>query len=341
MTDSQRARQERILASPQFVKGRFRNPTGANANIHPGEMGPVLKDFVLGGKHRRPPQGLPGEDPRAVWSRSAEGGFRVTWLGHSTLFLEIGGLRVLTDPVWDNRVSPVSFAGPRRFQPMVVPIDGMPEVDVILISHDHYDHLDKHSVVEFARRTKARFVTSLGVGAHLERWGIASDRVDELDWWESVEVEGVKFTATPAQHFSGRGLGDRNSTLWSSFVLESDRNRFFFGADSGLGPHFEEIGRRMGRFDVVTLEIGAFHTAWADIHMGPDNAWKAREMLGSGAFLPIHWGTFDLAIHGWEEPAEGVLAAAAGRELWMPRMGHPLDLERRGEALPWWREILV
>lgn len=337
MSEFSGARRERILSSPQFVKGRFRNPSGANANVDPGQMGPVMKEFVLGGKQRRPSRGLPGLDPRAAWQSEAPEGFRVTWLGHSTLLIEIGGLRVLTDPVWDERVSPVAFAGPKRFQPMVVPLDGLGPLDVILISHDHYDHLDRRSVLELARLTSAKFVTSLGVGAHLERWGIPRDRVEELDWWEFFELGGVRLTSTPSQHFSGRGLTDRNATLWSSFVLESDRHRFYFGADSGLGSHFEEIGRRMGPFDVVTLEIGAFHPAWADIHMGPENAWKAREMLGSGAFLPIHWGTFDLALHGWEEPAEWVLAGAAGRELWLPQMGQPVDLVRRAQAQAWWR----
>lgn len=333
------ARLERIENSPQFTQGRFRNPTGASANVQPGEMGPVVSEFVFGARKRSPRSGLRGVDPRETWGNAAPEGFRVTWLGHSTLFVEMDGVTFLTDPVWERRASPVRFAGPKRFQDMVVPIDAMPRVDVVLVSHDHYDHLDRMAVTKLAHQG-AQFVVTLGVGGHLERWGIPTERITELDWWEHHDVRGVRVTSAPTQHFSGRGVSDRNSTLWGSFVLESDRHKFYFGADSGLGDHFSKIGEKFGKFDVITLEIGAFHPAWGDIHMGPDNAWRARDMIGSGAFLPIHWGTFDLAVHAWQDPPERVLEAANGRELWLPRMGEPLDLVARNEPTPWWREAL-
>ena len=185
------------------------------------------------------------------------------------------------------------------------------------------------------------FITSLGVGAHLERWGIPPARITELDWWEATDVKGVTVTAAPAQHFSGRAIKDRNTTLWSSFHLQGPRHSFFYGADTGLTQEYSEIAERFGPFDMVALEIGAYHPSWGDIHMGPVNALKAYALLGSGAFLPIHWGTFNLAMHPWDEPAETVarLAPAAGVPLMMPRLGEPAELPRDPMVDPWWREV--
>jgi len=181
----------------------------------------------------------------------------VTWLGHSTTLLEIDGLRVLTDPVWGERVSPVSFAGPRRFHPTPVSIENLPPLDAVLVSHDHFDHLDHTTIRQLAKR-ETPFVTSLGVGAHLEAWGVAPERITELDWWESATLGGLRFHAAPARHFSGRGFGTTNGTLWSSWSIETDRHRVFFSGDTGLTPEFGDIGRRLGPFDLVMLEVGAF-----------------------------------------------------------------------------------
>jgi L-ascorbate metabolism protein UlaG (beta-lactamase superfamily) len=332
-------RLERMRASRRWRDGAFRNtaPVGPGLN---GSPLPLLGELFFGSAARTPPEALPSEDPRPGWSRPVETGLRATWLGHSTVLLEIDGFRVLTDPVWGDRASPWNFAGPRRFQPVPVPLEALPELDAVIVSHDHYDHLDLPTILALARRD-VPFVTSLGVGAHLEAWGVPPRRIHELDWWEHVELAGgdLVLRAAPSQHFSGRGVGDRNRTLWSSFVVETARHRVFFSGDTGLTPEYAEIRARLGPFDLVMLEVGAFHEAWGTIHLGPENALEALRLLGGGKLLPVHWGTFNLALHAWDDPAEKLLALAPrrGAELVMPRLGQPVEPARVDGAVPWWR----
>jgi L-ascorbate metabolism protein UlaG (beta-lactamase superfamily) len=210
----------------------------------------------------------------------------------------------------------------------------------VLLSHDHYDHLDRSTIHALAA-TEAPFVTSLGVGGHLERWGVPAGRITELDWWDTAQVSGVTVTATPAQHFSGRGLKDRNTTLWSSFHLQGASRSFFYGADTGLTAEYQDIARRLGPFDMVALEIGAYHPSWGDIHLGPDNALAAYAMLGSGVLLPIHWGTFTLGLHPWDEPVETLHrnAEGVGVPAVFPRLGEPVEPGRDSLLRPWWRDV--
>jgi L-ascorbate metabolism protein UlaG (beta-lactamase superfamily) len=279
-------------------------------------------------------------DPRPAWARTPDTGFRVTWLGHSTVLLEIDGRRVLTDPVFGERASPVGFAGPRRFHPVPARLDELPALDVVLLSHDHYDHLCRPTMEALARQA-VPIVTALGVGAHLERFGIASDRITELDWGESTSVGGVQLTATPAQHFSGRSMADRNQTLWASWVVASERHKIFFSGDTGLSPLFQGIGRQHGPFDLVMLEVGAYHPAWGSIHLGPENALTVFEMLGGGTLLPVHWGTFNLALHDWDEPAETLLTLAEqrGARIITPELGAVVEPALIERPTPWWRGL--
>ncbi len=334
-------RRERVNASPQRKDGKFRNPSGLGPHLK-GDRIPLLKDFFFGGAQRKPPAKIPTFDPRAPWLRPPETRFRVTWLGHSTLLLELDGLRVLTDPVFGERVSPVSFAGPRRFHPVPVSIDALPELDAVLLSHDHFDHLCAGSMQQLARRD-VPFVTALGVGARLEACGVRPERIVELDWHESAELCGgaLRFTATPAQHFSGRGLGDRNDTLWASWVVQTDRRKVFFSGDTGLFPAMAEIGKKYGPFDLTMLEVGAFHPAWGDIHLGPENGLRAHALLGGGLLLPVHWGTFDLALHAWDDPAETLYerARAEGTSLLLPQVGVAVEPTRERPEAPWWRSL--
>jgi len=333
-------RSARIQASPQFNGRTFANTYPVSIGFKDGVERPSLREFLCGGERRIPSGTIPIVKPVARWAAPPETGLRVTRLGHSTLLIEIDGVRILTDPVWSTRVSPLAFAGPKRFHPVPAPLAALPPLDVVLVSHDHYDHLDRQTIRALAR-AGVPFVTSLGVGAIIESWGVPPETVIELDWWERTEVNGVTITATPSQHFSGRGIKDRNSTLWSAMHLQGDRHSFFFGADSGLTPEFKEIGRRLGPFDVVALEIGAYHPSWGDIHLGPEHALVARGMLGSGAVLPIHWGTFNLAIHPWDEPAETIvrLAPDAQVQLLLPRFGEAIEPARVEGIVPWWRGI--
>ena len=337
-------RLERMQASPLWAGSGFRNQHPILPGLRdPNASMPSLSEFLCGGPRRVPRGPLPSVDPREAWRRPPASGLRATWLGHSTVLIEIDGWRVLTDPVWGPRASPSRLAGPKRFQPVPLTLREMPPVDVVLLSHDHYDHLDYPTVRELARVTTVPFVTSLGVGAHLEAFGVPAERITELDWWESHDVPGtgLTVTATPSQHFSGRGLKDRNATLWSSLVLRSPRHAVFFSGDTGLTTEYAGIRERLGPFDLVMLEVGAFHPSWGDIHLGPVNALEAHALLGGGAFLPVHWGTFSLAMHAWDEPVETLLvqAPARGARLVMPRLGEPIEPEHAPAVTPWWREV--
>jgi len=330
------ARLERIRASPRWAGERFRNLHPVMPGLRDPNASMSLSEFLCGGERRVPRAPLPSMNPLGTWARPPASGLRATWLGHSTLLLEIDGLRVLTDPVWGRRASPSSLAGPKRFQPVPVALRAMPPVDLVIVSHDHYDHLDYPTIHEMAKGD-VPFVTSLGVGAHLEYWGVRPERIVELDWWESHEVAGLTVTAAPSQHFSGRGLHNRNSTLWSSFAIRSERHAVFFSGDTGLTTEYQTIRERLGPFDLTMLEVGGRHPSWGDMHLGPENALKALALLGGGAFLPIHWGTFNLAMHAWDEPAEVLLKSDA--QLVMPRLGEPVEPAHAQRVEAWWRAV--
>ncbi len=337
------ARLERMKASPLWHRAGFRN-------VHPVLPGlrdanasmPTVTEFLLGGARRVPRAPLPSLNPLDAWRNPASSGLRATWLGHSTVLIEIDGVRVLTDPVWGPRASPSQFIGPKRFQPVPIPLKALPLVDLVIVSHDHYDHLDYPTIRALTKRD-VPFVTSLGVGAHLEAWGVDPKRITELDWWESFTLPNAELavTAAPSQHFSGRAMHDRNATLWSSLVIKTPRHAVFFGGDGGLTMQYEEVGERLGPFDLVMLEVGAFHPAWGDIHLGPNNALKALTMLRGSAFLPVHWGTFCLAMHAWDQPAEVLFEQApkVAVQLLMPRIGEPVEPAHDHVVTPWWRPV--
>ncbi len=340
---AQGLRLERMKASPLWDGEKFRNRQPVIAGLRdPTASMPTLRDFIWGGERRIPQHPLPSADPLQTWSRRSHSGLRATWLGHSTTLIEIEERRVLTDPVWGPRASPFKIMGPRRFQPVPVALEQLPPLDLVVISHDHYDHLDYPTIRALARRG-VPFVTSLGVGAHLESWGVPPEQITELDWWESHTVPdtGLTVTAAPSQHFSGRNIATRNSTLWSSFVLRAERHAVFFSGDTGLTLEYERIRKRLGPFDLVMLEVGAFHPGWGDMHLGPANALKALELLGGGAFLPVHWGTFSLAMHAWDEPPETLLRLTENTDtaLLLPRLGEPVEPMLVEKVDPWWRQV--
>jgi L-ascorbate metabolism protein UlaG (beta-lactamase superfamily) len=340
------ARLERMRASPRWAGEGFRNAHPILPGLRdPNAAMPTWTDFLCGQERGTPARPLPSVSPLEVWRRKPDSGLRATWLGHSTVLIEIDGVRVLTDPVWGPRASPLRLAGPKRFQPVPVALRAMPPVDVVIVSHDHYDHLDYPTIRALAK-SDVPFVTSLGVGAHLEAWGIPPQRITELDWWESHELTegGVRISAAPAQHFSGRTPKTRNATLWSSFVVRSERSCVFFSGDTGLTTEYADIRRRLGPFDLVMLEIGAWDPAWGDMHLGPHNALKALEFLGAGAFLPVHWGTFRLGMHAWDQPAEFLFqhSPESSARLMMPRLGEPMEPAlASGRVDPWWRSVDV
>lgn len=333
-------RLERMRASAQWSGEGFVNPGPVPPGLFDDAARPTLGEMFFQKGRRRPPGPLPAAAPHDAWRRPPGSGLRATWLGHSSVLIEIDGVRLLTDPVWGPRASPLPGLGPKRFQPVPVPLRELPPLDAVLISHDHYDHLDWPTIRALALQP-VPFITSLGVGAHLQAWGVPAERIVELDWWESYRLPTaeVAIHAAPAQHFSGRSLTDRNATLWSSLVVESARHRVFFSGDTGLTPAYAEVARRLGPFDLVMLEVGAHHPSWGHIHLGPHNALKALRLLGGGAFLPVHWGTFSLALHDWDDPVETLLAhgPAQGARLLLPRLAEPVEPDHDRPLQPWWR----
>jgi L-ascorbate metabolism protein UlaG (beta-lactamase superfamily) len=260
-------------------------------------------------------------------------------LGHSTVLLKLGGRFWLTDPVFCLRASPVQWAGPRRFHAPPIAVADLPPIEGVLLSHNHYDHLDREAISALADKT-GTFLAPLGVGDQLIAWGVDPAKVRQLDWWQSAQVADIVFVSTPAQHFSGRGMGDTDRTLWTSWAILADGMRVFFGADSGYFSGFSSIGERFGPFDVTLLESGAYNEQWPLVHMQPQETLQAHRDLRGRCLVPIHNGTFDLAFHPWQEPLERVSALAAqdGVRLSTPRMGERVDMAEPQAGDPWWRE---
>jgi L-ascorbate metabolism protein UlaG (beta-lactamase superfamily) len=264
-----------------------------------------------------------------------------TWLGHSSLMINIDGYRVLTDPVFEKRVSVI---GPSRFNG-AVPLDihRVPTVDAVIISHDHYDHLNKYSVQQLTGRTN-RFIVPLRVGARLVKWGVPEEKIVELDWWKTYSIdEALTITATPAQHFSGRGLTDRNRTLWASWVVRTPYHNLFYSGDSGYFDGFKQIGRKYAPFDMTFIECGAYNRSWSQVHMFPEQTVLAHLDLGGSILHPIHWGTFNLALHPWYEPMERVTAAADAMNVSIatPVVGETTIYNSALPAARWWRQAMA
>jgi L-ascorbate metabolism protein UlaG (beta-lactamase superfamily) len=304
----------------------------------------VLPRFLSNKEEKFPWRPLgPFRTDVSVYEAAPESGLRVTWMGHSSMLVEMDGMRVLVDPVWDERASPSTWAGPKRFYAAPLRLEDLPGVDVVLVSHDHYDHLGEATIRRLAGLESmrgARWVTSLGVGEVLRKFGVGGERISELDWTQSVTVGGLEITAVPSRHFSGRGLMNRFETLWSAFVLRGTKHRVYFGADSGWWEGFAEIGAAYGPFNLAMLEIGAFDVMWDGIHLGPDGAARAFEALGgAGLMMPIHWGLFDLALHGWRQPIQRLLEVAGEKKikLWAPEPGRPTEVVSGVEMRSnWW-----
>ncbi len=322
--------------SSAWSNGHFRNVASGNGKAGFGEVGRM---FWAHRKNRRKPRELlPIVPVRAdVLSGPPARQLQVTWLGHSTALIEIDGLRLLTDPVLSARASPVPFAGPKRFTPPALTVAQLPRIDAVILSHDHFDHLDRDTIRTLADRV-GHFYTTLGVGQRLIAWGIAAERVTELDWWQEASFGPLTLAATPAQHFSGRGLCDGNSTLWASWVVIGTQERLFFSGDTGMHAGFAEIGERYGPFDLTLIECGAYNELWPDVHMQPEQSLAAHQLVRGRTMMPVHWGTFDLAMHRWDEPAERIRALAAEHSVHLvqPRPGETVRPDAVLQA-PWWR----
>ncbi len=336
------ARLERVRADPLWKNGAFANPVPPAA--YTAEyIWTLMKGQFAGHEVREPPAAIPvvPVDRRELAHPAVSGHLRAFWIGHASVCIEIDGVRLLVDPMFSDYASPFDV-GPKRFHPPPVPLAELPPVNAVLVTHDHYDHLDMRTVQHLAAGG-ARFFVPLGIGAHLERWGVAPAAIRELEWWQAAEIGGVTIVSTPARHYSGRRLGDRNATLWTSWSVIGPTHRVFVSGDTGYSDHFRAIGEKFGPFDFGFIKIGAYGPGaqWLDIHMSAEDAVRAAAEVRARRMFPVHWGTFNLAFHDWDEPIRRTLAAArgAGVDVVTPRVGEIVDADRPFESTRWWEAV--
>ena len=334
---SQGERAERIQRSPNYRDGKFHN-IEETVVMHKIDFSTFSEYFTDGDKV--PDWSIPVDTvPADYFDNVTDSLMRITWFGHSAALLEIDGKNIFLDPMLASVPAPHPWLGSNRFNDTLpLMISELPELDAVLISHDHYDHLSYESIVEMKERVK-KFYVPLGIAAHLISWGVAEDKIVECDWWDTVDLEGTTLVSTPARHFSGRGILDRNSTLWCSWVIKGKDASIFFGGDSGYDQAFEKIGEKYGPFDLTMLECGQYNEQWPEVHMMPEEAVQAHIDLNGKLMMPIHWGAFKLAMHSWTDPAERVSKKAdeLNVQVTTPRIGQPIVLGRPAPSSPWWQ----
>lgn len=330
-------RLQKIKQLPNYSEGQIKNQS-LTPNLPEGvSYWDVIKQMIKGNENGSPSKVLPHVKPDFTSSKK----FKLIWFGHSSYLIQVEGKNILVDPVFSERTSPFQFMGTKRFAgtDFIMPED-FPNLDVILITHDHYDHLDYHSILKLKNKT-THFVTSLGVGEHLEHWGIKTSQITELAWGETTSpLADLNFTAAPARHFSGR-LFKRNQTAWSSFILKIKNYNIYLGGDSGYDHHFKTIGEAHGPFDLAILECGQYNKMWPFIHMFPDQVVQAAKDLGAKILMPVHWGKYKLALHDWDEPIKKVVFEAIKHELPIatPKLGETFFIEGQIPTSQWWLEL--
>ncbi|MAD46296.1 MAG: MBL fold metallo-hydrolase [Oceanospirillaceae bacterium] len=328
-----------IQQSPHYRNGEFKNLIDTPMFTTDQSFLSVLyQNMTTTVERLQPEQAIPSvkTDLKAIPANQDV----VVWLGHSSFYIQLNGKRILLDPVFSDHASPVSFAVPAFKGTNIYQASDIPDLDALLISHDHWDHLDYPTVMALKDKT-ARVITALGTGAYFRHWGFSADKVHEGDWYDVFELgQNTRIHLVPARHYSGRLL-KRNQTLWTGFVVESPQQRLLFGGDSGYGPHFAEIGQRFGQFDWVTLDSGQYDKRWAYIHMTPEEALQAAEDLNARQFMPCHIGRFALARHAWDEPFQRVATARKKQdiELLTPEIGQPVMLSASSSQsfTDWWK----
>jgi len=328
-------------ASGHYKDGEFYNPVPTSVMTGGSQFAALRHMLFDKMPDKKPPGPLPMQflDSLTITQKTPDL-VRVTWFGHSASLVEIAGQNILLDPMLSIKMGPIGGVAPTRYNPRVpIAAEQLPAIDAVLISHDHYDHLDYQTVLKIKEKTK-HFYVPLGAGAHLLRWGVPATKITEVTWGDSVRLPGLTLISTPTRHFSGRGLTNRNSTFWTSWVLKTPTKRLFYSGDGGYGPHFQQIGAQYGPFDLALMECGQYDAQWAEIHMRPEQSVQAALDLRARVMQPVHWGAFTEANHAWNDPVKRAFVEAARRQLPLttPELGQPVVLD--GRPLPqqqWWQ----
>lgn len=326
-----------------YEDGKFVNPIPTSMDMKFGDIISLMGKYIKGNAKDKPSGQLPVEkvDSLDIVNRPVEL-TRLTWFGHSAFLLEIEGKNILIDPMLGDSPSPLPVLGTKRYsKELPIAIEKLPKVDAVIISHDHYDHLDYESIQKLKGKVSAFFVP-LGVGAHLIEWGVSSDSIHEMNWWDETTYEGLTLVSAPARHFSGRGLFDRFNTLWCSWVIKGAKDNIYFSGDGGYGSHFKEIGDKYGPFDLAMMECGQYNKLWADIHMMPEETAQAGVDVNAKVVMPIHWGAFTLALHDWTDPVDRIEVKANELQLPLttPKIGEPIVLQDTLQATTaWWKSV--
>lgn len=333
---------EKIAAfsqSPNFIHNKFVNQIPTSMDMNAKTLFSVLKDFIRGNPNGKPNWSIPVESLN-TGNLEDEEKIKITWFGHSTVLLELEGKRVLLDPMFSQTPSPFPLFGGKRYSKILPSeIEKLPPIDLVLISHDHYDHLDYDSIMKLKDKVD-QFCVPLGVGSHLEFWGVDKEKIREYDWWSEAQFDGLRLVAAPTRHFSGRGLFDRNTTLWCSWVIIGEHTKVYFSGDGGYGPHFKEIGEKYGPFDLTLMECGQYDKRWSAIHMIPEETAEAHLDLKGKIMIPIHWSAFSLALHDWTDPIERVTKAARKSQIdiFTPKIGETVMIgDKQHTNSIWWK----
>lgn len=330
----------RIQSSTQFSEGKFRNKQETQV-FEWGKTWAIVKDYFFNKSDKAVPETMPAIQQLSNDAFNLDNSETLNFarLGHSTLLIQLSGKYFLTDPVFSERVSPVQWMGPKRFHPVPMDIESIAEIEAVIISHNHYDHLDEASIKQLKNKVN-HFVVPLGIGDKLIAWGVDESKITQLDWWENIKLNDVELVSTPAQHFSGRGITDSDKTLWSSWVIRNQQHSLYFSGDTGYFPGFKDIGEKYGPFDYAFMECGAYNELWRDIHMMPEDSLQAFKDVKGKVMVPIHNGTFDLSTHAWFDPMEKItqLAAESNTRILIPQIGQIINNKQPITTSSWWRE---
>ncbi|MDF9797721.1 L-ascorbate metabolism protein UlaG (beta-lactamase superfamily) [Catalinimonas alkaloidigena] len=334
--------QERFVKSGHYKDGKFVNLITTTMDMKVGDYAGLIADYFKGTPNSQPDGVLPVRPLDSVdLVANADKPSRITWFGHSAILLELEGKNIFIDPMLGDSPSPLPWLGSKRYSDLPIAIEKLPALDAVIISHDHYDHLDYGSILKLKDKV-GNFYVPLGVGAHLRSWGVSDDKIHELNWWDQIQMNELTLVCAPARHFSGRGVLDRDQTLWSSWIISSPSTNIYFSGDSGYGPHFAEIGERYGPFDFAMMECGQYDSRWEAIHMMPEQTVQAGIDLKAELIMPIHWGAFTLALHSWTDPVERATAKAqqSGVAVATPIIGEAMILEKNTYSNSrWWESV--